>query len=142
MNIHKATRCSYSASSEYHSAHTAPSAVLNAHTRNRMLNLLFAPSVPSLSVARLPPLHALWLSEARDALSRCCKECCKNNSNLARFRKCEILSVITLCCTILAPPYPGFDLILQQPWRQASHRLCLATPNHFAAATSSIRVSA
>ena len=140
MNIHKVTRCSYSASPEYHSAHTAPSAVLNAHTWNRMLNLLFAPSVPSLSVTRLPPLHALWLSEARDTLP--CKECCKNNSNLARFRKCEILSVITLCCTILAPSYPGTDRILQQPRRQAFQRLCLAMSKYYATATSSIRVSA
>lgn len=60
-DIHKVARCLYSPSPGYHSAHIAPSAVLNAHTWNRLLKLLFAPSVPSLSVTHLSSLHAIFL---------------------------------------------------------------------------------
>lgn len=54
-------RCLYSPSPGYHLAHIAPSAVLNAHTWNRLLKLLSEPSVPSLSVTHLSSLHAIFL---------------------------------------------------------------------------------
>ena len=156
MNIHKVLRRSYSQPPELHSAYTYnrlnTTQLIQLHQLfsrrtlgNHMLELLFAPSVPSLPVTRLH-LYASFSVHPLVVSSKGCpamlQGMLQKNSNIARLRNCKNLSVITLCCTMLAPSYSGIDLNHYQPGCQASHRLRLAMPKDHAPGMCSIWIPA